>query len=275
MLRPLLLTLFVAVAGCTKPAPEPSLPPEDSLASTPAADGPTKDAPVDAPDESNSPAAEDAEASAGPESSSEPAETPPEDPAATVEVWRFTTLVTGGPESLIGANGYYELHRDGEQVTVRKVGQRGTPSFAPEKVSEGTGTLALAADPEWPEAERGSVSVTLQNGGKGRALELELWLLDDELHGSWVEPHKKKTSKPTIGRAWGLLQGELGAGEPLTVKNGERTPCRYCSRAFYNCEGMGEGGCNSSDEGITQCSARMERAQKTKRPVPRGCGDWM
>lgn len=208
-----------------------------------------------------------------------PAEAPapapaPVAPAASAEIWRFTTLVTGGPEPLIGANGYYELVLDGERVTVRKVGVRGTPRLPADRVMEGSGKLALAETPAWPLAWSGTVTVTLADAKSKQRLTLSLAGIGDQLHGTWLHP-EDRGGEGKIGRAWGLLEGVRGAGEPLDLVDGERAPCAICHQAFFVCEGAGSGACNSSNAAIAACDRRLRDARKRAAEVPRGCGDWM
>jgi hypothetical protein len=187
------------------------------------------------------------------------------------EVWRFTTLVTGGPEPLVGANGYYELVLDGEAVVVRKVGERGTPVFSPERVMQGTGVLALTEDPAWPSARTGEVTVTLTNASSKITMGLSVWVMGDELHGVWTHPHA--ASEALMGRAWGLLQGTRGRGEPAELVDGKRAPCSVCVEAFWNCEGMGSDACNSGNLEREACARQMKAARKKSAEVPRGCGE--
>jgi hypothetical protein len=208
----------------------------------------------------------------------EPAE-PTEAPVASSqaearEVWRFTTLVTGGPEPLIGANGYYELVLEGDEVTIRKVGVRGTPQLPAERVMEGSGKLALTEAPAWPAAWSGTITVTLADAKSKQRMSLSLAVIGDALHGTWVHPDEKSEAGK-IGRAWGLLEGVRGAGEPLNLVDGERAPCSICHQAFFVCEGMGSGACNSSNAAIAACDRRLRVARKQSATVPLGCGDWM
>jgi predicted dienelactone hydrolase len=73
-------------------------------------------------------------------------------------------------------------------VTVRKVGQRGTPRFADELVLEGSSTLALAPDRAWPRARSGTVVVTLASRTAKHELALDLWFSEDELHARAPAP---------------------------------------------------------------------------------------
>ncbi len=198
---------------------------------------------------------------------------PPVEPASSEpreEIWRFTTLVTGGPESLIGANGYYELVLVGDQASVRKTGERGTPQLPAERVMEGSGPLALVEDPMWPSARSGTLTVTLANESSKIRMSLSVWLLGDELHGSWIHPDNK-LEEWMIGRAWGLLEGKRDSA-PTQLDDGERTPCWICNEAYWNCEGAGTGGCNSSNSAIDECDERVGAAKNGSADVPRGCG---
>lgn len=198
----------------------------------------------------------------------EPADAPAEAPAEPT--WRLTTLVTGGPESLIGANGYYELSLDGERATLRKVGEAGTPRYEAGAVLEGSGTLSLAADPAWPSAMSGTLSVILQRGDVRRPITLRVRVLGDEMDGTWSFP--SGPGGPPVGRAWGLIAGVRGRGEPIVLTDGDRAACDVCVEAYYNCGGMGVGGCNSSEVAADECDARMAKARRSSSAEPpRGC----
>jgi hypothetical protein len=204
--------------------------------------------------------------------------TPVEAPPADVQTWRFTTLVTGGTEAfdrLIGTNGYYELVVEGEQATVRKVGQKGTPVFADEEIQTGMGTLVSAANSEWPAAARWTLEVELASGGtdEKRPLVFDLWFFADELHGSWAAPNSKDDAH--VGDTWGLVQGRRDAGEPLEIRDGAHAPCMICARAFWNCDGLSfdEPACNSAEMSWSKCEARLEKALEGAAEVPRGCDD--
>ncbi|MFV8751026.1 hypothetical protein ACNOYE_10815 [Nannocystaceae bacterium ST9] len=211
-----------------------------------------------------------------PASVREPTREPEPEPApatAPAQRWRFTTLVTGGPEPLIGSNGYYELELDGEQATLRKVGQTGTPSFAAAEVLSGAGTAKPGEVDAWPSATRRSLAITLAGGEAERELELDLWLIGDELHGVWWFPDPKAE---TLGRAWGLVVGAREFGDPIELHGGDDAACMTCVQAFWNCEGMSfEPTCNSANQATSECDDRMAEARAAGRPIPRGCGDWM
>ena len=207
----------------------------------------------------------------------EPGEAPPTAQVAPAqagspEIWRFTTLVTGGPETLVGANGYYEIVLDGDKATVRKVGVRGTPQLPAERVAEGSGTLTLAADPAWPAARSGTLTITLVEPKAKQQMALSFWVLGDQMHGTWFHPDARGEK---FARAWGLLEGMRERGEPLALVDGERAPCQACTYAFFNCEGSGPGSCNQSNVAIDECNSRLRTAKKKSAEVPRGCGDWM
>lgn len=250
-----LVTLLTLVGACVASTSSPSPPP---VAAPVDAEPPATAAPPAATSPASPPAT--------------PAAEPPA-PAPSPEVWRFTTLVTGGPASLVGANGYYELELDGDQATVRKVGERGTPELPPARVMTGTGRLALTDDARWPAARVGTVAVVLASATTKVPITLSVWVMGDELHGTWVHPGRKGEAK--LGRAWGLLQGARGRGAPSELTDGERAPCEVCHRAFFVCEGMGTGACNSSNVAIDRCDARLAAARERAAEVPRGCGDWM
>lgn len=203
-----------------------------------------------------------------------PAEAPVAAADGSAELWRFTTLVTGGPGPLIGANGYYELAIADDRATVRKIGVRGTPRLAEDRVMEGSGELVLAETPAWPAAWSGTVTVTLADARSKQRMTLSLAVIGDELHGTWLHP-EERGAEGKIGRAWGLLAGARGAGEPLELVDGERAPCSVCNDAFFVCEGAGAGSCNSSNLAIDACARRLRDARKRAAEVPRGCGDWM
>ncbi|MCH9688678.1 MAG: hypothetical protein K0V04_45020 [Deltaproteobacteria bacterium] len=74
------------------------------------------------------PRAPAAELGSSVESGVEPASSPSAAEAEPAIAWRLTTVVTGGPQPLVGANGYYELVLEGERATLRKVGVRGNAS---------------------------------------------------------------------------------------------------------------------------------------------------
>ena len=203
-------------------------------------------------------------APASPAQASEPAEAP----AGTT--WRLTTLVTGGPEPLVGANGYYELALDGERATLRKVGEAGTPRYEAGAVLEGSGTLSLSVDPAWPSAKAGTLSVTLQRGDVRRPITLRVRILGDAMEGTWSFP--AGPDDPPVGRAWGLIAGMRGSGDPITLTNGDEAACDVCVAAYYNCEGMGVGACNSSAIATDECDARMSKARRSSSAEPpRGC----
>jgi hypothetical protein len=199
------------------------------------------------------------------------AETPA--PATTPEPvgerWTFTTLVSGGPAALVGANGYYELIVDGEQVRVRKIGERGTPQFDEAHVLEGTGTLTLASDPLWPGVKEGSLSLKLTNASTERTIDLQLWFLGTELHGNWTFG----TGSANPGNVRGLLAGERDGTAGRDVLNGNGSPCWVCVQAFWDCEGMGVGACNSSNLAVEACDERVAKARAKGKALPRGCGE--
>ncbi len=132
----------------------------------------------------------------------------------------------------------------------------------------------LEDDPAWHGARTGSVMVTLARGERSRRISLQLWTMGDELHGVWVHPDGKAEAW-MMGRAWGLLSGTRGLGEPVPLVDGEAAPCMVCTEAFYTCGGQGPESCNSSMMAIDACAERLARARRASAPVPRGCGDWM
>jgi hypothetical protein len=215
-------------------------------------------------------------------------EVAPEEPVAPIEhpgaagpqietrTFRFTTLVTGATEAferMIGSKGYYELELVGEDATVRKVGHEGKPAFDDDEIQVGVGKLAVADDSQWPAGERWSLEVELTGGeAKGRRLLFDLWILDDELHGTWAAPNPKEER---VGDTWGLVQGRREVGDPLEVDNGGQSPCMACVRAFWNCEGQSfeQPACNSAESAWSKCEARLAKARSSAE-VPRGCDDW-
>ncbi len=199
---------------------------------------------------------------------------------ASVQRWTFTTLVTGGSEALIGANGYYTLEREGDTWTVRKMGERGTPEFPPHRVLEASATASPQPSASWPDAQEVELDVVLTNDSATRPMQLRLMWLDDELHGTWFFPHERherQPEDPSVGRLWGLLRGQRGDAAPAALRDGADTPCNLCVQAFYSCEGTAwqEPGCNSASMADDACQARISTATRDARPVPRGCGDWM
>ena len=88
--------------------------------------------------------------------------------------------------------------------------------------------------------------------------------------GTWSFP--AGPDDPPVGRAWGLIAGMRGSGDPITLTNGDEAACDVCVAAYYNCEGMGVGACNSSAIATDECDARMSKARRSSSAEPpRGC----
>lgn len=227
----------------------------------------------------SSPSTEQVAAPAEPAPASEPDEI--EQPSAPApERWRFTTLVTGATpayESLIGANGFYELSIDGDTAMVVRIGQTGTPQLAEAKRSTGSGPLVEADNGEWPSARRRTLEVELIAAEDRRLLIFDLWFLADEVHGSWAAPNPKDDSR--VGNSWGLVQGRKASDEqpPLELENGADAPCMVCVRAFWNCDGIDfeQPACNSASSARARCTKQVAQAKAGGGEVPRGCGDYM
>jgi hypothetical protein len=210
----------------------------------------------------------------------EPGDPIDQQPAPAPEIWRLTSLVTGGAEGfekLLGANGFYELEIVGDTATLRKVGQKGTPRFPDAEILTGSATLAIASNTEWPAATRHTLEVDLSDlsgKGKTRRIALDLWFLGDEVHGTFAVPNDGHEGK--VGDSWGLVQGRRGAGEPLVIENGANTPCMVCVRAFFNCDSgfFDEVACNSADSSRYECEQKLARARAAAAEIPRGCGDY-
>lgn len=245
----MMVAFVLVVAGCPDAAPPGPTPPNST-----------------APLAGREPTPEPAEP--------EPAEPSPVEPpvdAPSVERWRFTTLVTGGPEPLIGSNGFYELELEleGDRVALRKVGQTGTPSFAASEVLSGAGTAQPIASEVWPGAERRTLAITLGSGEAARELGLDLWRIGDELHGVWWFPDPKAEK---LGRAWGLVVGRREFGDPIELRNGDDAACMTCVQAVWNCDGVSfEPACNSANQAASACERRLAKARANNDPLPRGC----
>jgi hypothetical protein len=250
--------LLLPLLAC-QPAPGPSSPSSDRAAE---------------PSEPTTPASDAVPEPVEPVAPVEPASAP------APERWRVTTLVTGATEayeSLIGANGYYELSISGDTATVVRVGQTGTAQLGEAKRSTGTGTLIEADNREWPSARRRTLELELVAPEDRRRLRFDLWFFADEIHGSWAAPNPKDTSR--VGNSWGLVAGQklIDDAPPRELKNGADAPCMVCVRAFWNCEGTGFEGpaCNSANMAWDRCADQVAKAQAGGGEVPRGCGDYM
>lgn len=210
----------------------------------------------------------------------------PTNPASSADTidgsFLMTTWVYEGARGMVGINGYYTLTispvKDQLLVELVKTGYTGT-TYSKKKILRGSTRLSGSV-PEASEPHL-ELAITLRNEvGDEQPMQLSLWKVGDEVHGTWEYTSKRHTrlvevidgEEIRVAKVYGALIARRGLKGPrIEITSATKVACPVCCDLELRCGVSGPRGCNSSMSCHSGCEMNEETGELYETPPLRAC----